>query len=153
MKKFLILFLLLILLGVGGGVYWFLFAKSDAKSAKKIQRVDTKERRVLEIIKQIKGPYYRFASMTLKLKNLRGERKKVHFDFIFDLEDTYLKYELDAKSEEIEKTIKEVLTSASVEYLYTDSGKLELENRIKERINAFLVDGKLKRVLIFTHLN
>jgi len=90
------------------------------------------------------GPLYRAATIIVSDTN----HKRVAISVDCELEFKELHFELDAKQKELRQKISDTLHFVPLNLLYTIDGKRALQKRLKENLNAMLVDGKIVHVYL-----
>ncbi|RAX55259.1 flagellar basal body protein FliL [Helicobacter sp. 16-1353] len=91
------------------------------------------------------GPIYQLDQFIVNLLTQSGRR---YLKTTIGLEMTMpeLQNELNSKRAAIRDTIVEILSSKSLEEVSTTRGKEKLKEEIVQRLNEFLVDGKIRNV-------
>lgn len=91
------------------------------------------------------GPIYQLDQFIVNLLTQSGRR---YLKTTIDLEMTNaeLQNELNSKRAAVRDTIVEILSSKSLEEVSTTRGKEKLKEEIVQRLNEFLVDGKIRNV-------
>lgn len=140
MKKFLIiftLFLILLVIGGAGGLFWYLQQKDEAKTMQMEKQMTPKD----EILSDI-GPLYPLKPFHINLHTIT---------ISLELSDTILSNELDAKNTKIHELITQILIHYSQDVIISQKGKKEICAKITQQLNAILKDGQIKNVYIATH--
>lgn len=93
------------------------------------------------------GPVYRLDQIIVNLLTQSG-RRYLKTTIGLEMTTPELENELNAKRAAIRDTIIIILSSKSFEEVSTERGKAKLKEEIAQKINAFLVDGKIRNVFL-----
>lgn len=88
------------------------------------------------------GPMYAFDQFIVNLTTQSG-RRYLKTTINVELTQPTLTAELDTKRAVVRDTVISILSSKSIEEISTSKGKDKLKSEIVERLNEFLVDGKV----------
>ncbi|MGP1581030.1 MAG: flagellar basal body-associated protein FliL [Wolinella sp.] len=88
------------------------------------------------------GPMYAFDQFIVNLTTQSG-RRYLKTTMNVELTQPALTAELDTKRAVVRDTVISILSSKSIEEISTSKGKDKLKSELVERLNEFLVDGKI----------
>lgn len=91
------------------------------------------------------GPIY---ALDQFIVNLQNGRRYLKVSIHVEMSQATLSTELDSKRVAIRDTILSILSSKSLEEVSTAKGKEKLKEEIADRMNEFLVDGKVVNVFL-----
>jgi flagellar FliL protein len=140
--KIAIFFLFLLLIILFGMSWYYLFYKEEKKQ--KTKSINTTA--LSKHLKKIENINVLYALDPIKI--ITKDSKTFYIKIDFEISLAELKYELHNKDKKIKQTIKEIFKNITLEYIYTVSGKNDIKKQIKDKINSFLVDGKIINVYI-----
>ncbi len=147
-----IVFLLLILIGGGSGVFWYMQkddtnAKTNTTSTPQEKQVNPADETLAEV-----GPLYPLAPITVNLKTTDGKDVYLKATLSLELNSKLLKNELDAKNAVIRDEIILILSNYTQVDVFSDRGKREICEHIKEKLNSMLHDGQIRNVYIVSFI-
>lgn len=93
------------------------------------------------------GPTYQLDQIIVNLLTQSG-RRYIKANIALEMTNPELQNELDTKRAAIRDTIILILSSKSFEEVSTERGKIKLKEEIAQKLNAFLVDGKIRNVFL-----
>lgn len=91
------------------------------------------------------GPTYQLDQFIVNLLTQSG-RRYLKTTIALEMTNSELQNELSAKLPAVRDTINDILTSKSLEDISTTRGKEKVKEEIVQRLNEFLVDGKIRNV-------
>lgn len=140
--KLIILVVPALLIGLGGGYY---IGKSLTETAMKEEQIKEPKETETQVKEPAVGPMFKLDAFTVNLHEPRGNRY-LKTTIQLELDGEVLKPEVEKRLPQIQDIILALLTSKTTEELQSLEGKFRLREELLSRINALLVNGKLKRV-------
>lgn len=95
------------------------------------------------------GPMYPLKQFIINLMSTGSGKRYLKTSIVLELSVAPLQQEVDTKNDVIRDVIITILSSKTLEEVQTTRGKQKLKEEIIERINEFLVDGRISN-LFFT---
>ena len=141
--KVLILVLPALLVGAGGG--YFLGNQSAEQAAMEAEEKDPEEIQEIKDPTALMGPVFKLDPFVVNLVDARSNRYlKITIQIELDSEDVMP--ELERRGPQVQDIILALLTSKKPKELQALEGKFRLREELLSRLNALLVNGKVKRV-------
>lgn len=140
--KLLILVIPALLVGLGGGYF---IGKSLTETAMKEEQIKEPKEEEAKVKEPSVGPMFKLDAFTVNLHEPRGNRY-LKTTIQLELDSDLLKPEVEKRLPQIQDIVLALLTSKTTEELQSLEGKFRLREELLSRINALLVNGKLKRV-------
>ncbi|MBF0283341.1 MAG: flagellar basal body-associated FliL family protein [Magnetococcales bacterium] len=146
--KLLILVIPPLLIGLGGG--YIVGQKITMKAVEEEKKKEPKpeEGPSAKDPNALVGPIFKLEPFVVNLAEPRGNRY-LKVAISMEMENDALKPEMERRQPQIQDIILSLLTSKSTQELQSLEGKFRLREELLSRINALLVNGKVKR-LYFT---
>lgn len=149
-KIILIIIIVLVIIAILLGVAFYFMTKSSSRNvANDVAQTQSVGAESVQTDAQYitVGPDYPLDQFIVNLLTQSG-RKYLKVTFSLQLTNSELKNELNSKRAVVRNAIIEIISSKSYEQISTTRGKRKLREEITQRLNEFLVDGKVRDTLI-----
>lgn len=141
--RLLILVIPPLLLGLGGG-FWY--GQKQAQTAYEEQKKAEPEAQPLpKETSSVVGPVVKLEPFVVNLNEKRGNRY-LKATIQLEMESEGVEEEVKKREPQVRDVILALLTSKSAQELQALEGKFRLREELQARINALLVNGKVRRV-------
>ena len=92
------------------------------------------------------GPMYPMDQIIVNLMTSSGGKRYLKTSIVLELSIVEMQPELDTKRDVIRDTIITILSAKTFEEIQTTKGKQKLKDELQERINEYLVDGRIANI-------
>lgn len=141
--RLLILVIPSLLIGLGGGYY---FGKMmTQKAVEEARQKEPEKEQLSRDPASLVGPVFKLEPFVVNLNEPRGNRY-LKTTIQMEMDNDALQTELDRRQPQVQDIVLALLTSKTSQELQTLEGKFRLREELLSRINALLVNGKIKRV-------
>lgn len=141
MMRLLILIVPTLLVGLAGG--YFIGHNMGSEVAQQTEDLDPAEEQVQRDVSI--GPMFKLDPFVVNLNEPRGNRY-LKTTIQLEMENEGLQSELERRKAQMRDIILALLTSKSTQELQALEGKFRLREELLSRLNALMVNGKIKRV-------
>ncbi len=140
----LIVFLILSIIGSGAFGVWYIVHKTP-----KADSNTTRMKRSTPLLEYDDfGPYFKMEPLKLSFLSRYGVSKPIGVVLTLQLEYPYMVNEIEVKKQKLLQEAEKILKTKTLEDLYSLSGRVQSASEIRDRFNAMLVDGEIKKVYI-----